>query len=234
MSGSEDEEFSENSSIRRQNVRRILSETRTMPEFSNSDESEMDYESAEENLVEVENNQPMENPQIEIGSNIVALENDQLKVTFSRIQLKRNLKFKLTDIHYKMKIQLKENQENILLKESLPLIIQGLESVIQSIKEKFSPDLDRDVLIKFAQNGLQAPIKMPVSNLQNDSVDTIVEKIAEKLAHVLESHNELRVDGLLSIFIVGKRYIKFLDDFFSSKVIWSQTITLTFFFSFRT
>ena len=136
MSGSEDEEFSENSSIRRQNVRRILSETRTMPEFSNSDESEMDYESAEENLVEVENNQPMENPQIEIGSNIVALENDQLKVTFSRIQLKRNLKFKLTDIHYKMKIQLKENQENILLKESLPLIIQGLESVIQSIKEK--------------------------------------------------------------------------------------------------
>lgn len=49
MSGSEDEEFSENSSIRRQNVRRILSETRTMPEFSNSDESEMDYESAEEN-----------------------------------------------------------------------------------------------------------------------------------------------------------------------------------------
>ena len=113
MSGSEDEDFSENSSIRRQNVRRILSETRTMPEFSNSDESEMDYESAEENLVEVENNQPMENPQIEIGSNIVALENDQLKVTFSRIQLKRNLKFKLTDIHYKMKIQLKENQENI-------------------------------------------------------------------------------------------------------------------------
>ena len=232
MSGSEDEEFSENSSIRRQNVRRILSETRTMPEFSNSDESEMDYESAEENLVEVENNQPMENPQIEIGSNIVALENDQLKVTFSRIQLKRNLKFKLTDIHYKMKIQLKENQENILLKESLPLIIQGLESVIESIKEKFSPDLD--MLIKFAQNGLQAPIKMPVSNLQNDSVDTIVEKIAEKLAHVLESHNELRVDGSLSIFIVGKRYIKFLDDFFSSKVIWSQTITLTFFFSFRT
>ena len=231
MSGSEDEEFSENSSIRRQNVRRILSETRTMPEFSNSDESEMDYESAEENLVEVENNQPMENPQIEIGSNIVALENDQLKVTFSRIQLKRNLKFKLTDIHYKMKIQLKENQENILLKESLPLIIQGLESVIESIKEKFSPDLD--MLIKFAQNGLQAPIKMPVSNLQNDSVDTIVEKIAEKLAHVLESHNELRVDGSLSIFIVGKRYIKFLDDFFSSKVIWSQTITLTFFFSFR-
>ena len=232
MSGSEDEDFSENSSIRRQNVRRILSETRTMPEFSNSDESEMDYESAEENLVEVENNQPMENPQIEIGSNIVALENDQLKVTFSRIQLKRNLKFKLTDIHYKMKIQLKENQENILLKESLPLIIQGLESVIESIKEKFSPDLD--MLIKFAQNGLQAPIKMPVSNLQNDSVDTIVEKIAEKLAHVLESHNELRVDGSLSIFIVGKRYIKFLDDFFSSKVIWSQTITLTFFFSFRT
>ena len=150
MSGSEDEDFSENSSIRRQNVRRILSETRTMPEFSNSDESEMDYESAEENLVEVENNQPMENPQIEIGSNIVALENDQLKVTFSRIQLKRNLKFKLTDIHYKMKIQLKENQENILLKESLPLIIQGLESVIESIKEKFSPDLDRDMSIKFA------------------------------------------------------------------------------------
>ena len=103
MSGSEDEDFSENSSIRRQNVRRILSETRTMPEFSNSDESEMDYESAEENLVEVENNQPMENPQIEIGSNIVALENDQLKVTFSRIQLKRNLKFKLTDIHYSIK-----------------------------------------------------------------------------------------------------------------------------------
>ena len=33
MSGSEDEDFSENSSIRRQNVRRILSETRTMPEF---------------------------------------------------------------------------------------------------------------------------------------------------------------------------------------------------------
>ena len=175
----------------------------------------------------------MENPQIEIGSNIVALENDQLKVTFSRIQLKRNLKFKLTDIHYKMKIQLKENQENILLKESLPLIIQGLESVIQSIKEKFSPDLDRDVLIKFAQNGPQAPIKMPVSNLQNDSVDTIVEKIAEKLAHVLESHNELRVDGSLSIFIVGKLYLKLSDDFFSSKVIWSQTITLTFFFSFR-
>ena len=49
VSGSEDEDFSENSSIRRQNVRRILSETRTMPEFSNSDESEMDYESAEEN-----------------------------------------------------------------------------------------------------------------------------------------------------------------------------------------
>ena len=148
MSGSEDEEFSENSSIRRQNVRRILSETRTMPEFSNSDESEMDYESAEENLVEVENNQPMENPQIEIGSNIVALENDQLKVTFSRIQLKRNLKFKLTDIHYKMKIQLKENQENILLKESLPLIIQGLESVIESIKEKFSPDWSQTITFR--------------------------------------------------------------------------------------
>ena len=94
-------------------VVKILSETRTMPEFSNSSESEMDYESAEENLVEVENNQPMQDPQIEIGSNIVALENDQVKVTFSRIQLKRNLKFKLTNIHYKMKIQLKENQQNI-------------------------------------------------------------------------------------------------------------------------
>ena len=81
------------------------------------------------------------------------------------------------------------------------------------------------MLIKFVQNGLQAPIKMPVSNLQNDSVDTMVEKIAEKLANVLESHNELRVDGSLSIFIVGKIYLKLSDDFFSSKVIWSQTIT---------
>ena len=73
MSGSEDEDFSENSSIRRQNVRRILSETRTMPEFSNSDESEMDYESDEENLVEVENNQPMENPQIEMDQTLLPL-----------------------------------------------------------------------------------------------------------------------------------------------------------------
>ena len=107
------EDLSENSSLRRQNVRRILSETRTMPESSNSSQSEMDYESAEEDLVQVENNEPIQDPQIEIGSNIVALENDQVKVTFSRIQLKRNLKFKLTNIHYKMKIQLKENQQNI-------------------------------------------------------------------------------------------------------------------------
>ena len=198
-------------------VVKILSETRTMPEFSNSSESEMDYESAEENLVEVENNQPMQDPQIEIGSNIVALENDQVKVTFSRIQLKRNLKFKLTDIHYRMKIELKENQENILLKECLPLIIQGLEAVIENIKEKFSPDLDRDMLIKFAQNGLRAPIKMPSSNLQNDSVNTIVERIAEKLTHVLESHNELRQDGSLSIFIVGELYLKLLNDPFQQQ-----------------
>ena len=87
------EDLSENSSLCCQNVRRILSETRTMPESSNSSQSEMDYESAEEDLVQVENNEPIQDPQIEIGSNIVALENDQVKVTFSRIQLKRNLKF---------------------------------------------------------------------------------------------------------------------------------------------
>ena len=211
------EDLSENSSLRRQNVRRILSETRTMPESSNSSQSEMDYESAEEDLVQVENNEPIQDPQIEIGSNIVALENDQVKVTFSRIQLKRNLKFKLTDIHYRMKIELKENQENILLKECLPLIIQGLEAVIENIKEKFSPDLDRDVLIKFAQNGFRAPIKMPSSNLQNDSVNTMVERITEKLTHVLESHNELRQDGSLSIFIVGELYLKLLNDPFQQQ-----------------
>ena len=72
------------------------------------------------------------------------------------------------------------------------------------------------MLIKFAQNGLQAPIEMPVSDLQNDSVDTILERIAEKLTNFLESHNELRQDGSLSIFVVGKLYLKLLDDLSSS------------------
>ena len=92
-----------------------------------------------------------------------------------------------------------------------------MEAVIENIKEKFSPDLDRDMLIKFAQNGLRAPIKMPVSNLQNDSVNTIVERIEEKLTHVLESHNELRQDGSLSIFIVGELYLKLLNDPFQQQ-----------------
>lgn len=129
--------------------------------IQNAEDIEIDDANEEndniEDLAEVSDRQEpaiLQDPNVPYGQTIIAEENDQVRVTFSRITFRRNLKFRLTDFQYSMKVEFKEESENLLLKDAIPTILAGLEKVIDQIKQTFEPFLKRNMYITLAQNGL--------------------------------------------------------------------------------
>ena len=200
---------SENSENIRDHFRSIR-QRRLENNFTSGSNMESDNQSAEmqvdidddDNEQEV-NDQPviLEDPNIPYGETVIAEENDQVKVTFSRVKFRRNLKFHLTDFQYSMKVEFKEESEDLLLKDAIPTILAGLEKVIDQVKTTFEPFLNRNMYITLAQNGLTPGIRVGVTNLQNDSTKEIVKKTQEKIYAVLESHQNLAVDTSLNIYL---------------------------------
>ena len=156
---------------------RSIRQRRLENNFTSGSNMESDNQSAEmqvdidddDNEQEV-NDQPviLQDPNIPYGETVIAEENDQVKVTFSRVTFRRNLKFRLTDFQYSMKVEFKEESEDLLLKDAIPTLLAGLEKVIDQVKTTFEPFLNRNVYITLAQNGLTPGIRVGVTNLQND------------------------------------------------------------------
>ena len=156
---------------------RSIRQRRLENNFTSGSNMESDNQSAEmqvdidddDNEQEV-NDQPviLQDPNIPYGETVIAEENDQVKVTFSRVTFRRNLKFRLTDFQYSMKVEFKEESEDLLLKDAIPTLLAGLEKVIDQVKTTFEPFLNRNMYITLAQNGLTPGIRVGVTNLQND------------------------------------------------------------------
>ena len=107
---------------------------------------------------------PLQDPEIAYGEKIIAEETNQVKVTFSRVKFRRLLRFRLTDFQYSMKIEFKENEQDMLLKDCLPAILTGLRRVIENVKTTFDPHLNRSVYITVCQEGLVPGIKIGTFN----------------------------------------------------------------------
>ena len=107
---------------------------------------------------------PLQDPEIAYGEKIIAEETNQVKVTFSRVKFRRLLRFRLTDFQYSMKIEFKENEQDILLKDCLPAILTGLRRVIENVKTTFDPHLNRSVYITVCQEGLVPGIRIGTFN----------------------------------------------------------------------
>ena len=191
---------------------RSIRQRRLENNFTSGSNMESDNQSAEmqvdidddDNEREVNDQQDpviLEDPNIPYGETVIAEENDQVKVTFSRVTFRRNLKFKLTDFQYSMKVEFKEESEDLLLKDAIPTLLAGLEKVIDQVKTTFEPFLNRNMYITLAQNGLTPGIRVGVTNLQNDSTKEIVKKTQDKIYAVLESHQNLAVDTSLNIYL---------------------------------
>ena len=100
-----------------------------------------------------------------------------------------------------MKVEFKEESEDLLLKDAIPTLLAGLEKVIDQVKTTFEPFLNRNMYITLAQNGLTPGIRVGVTNLHNDSTKEIVKKTQDKTYAVLESHQNLAVDTSLNIYL---------------------------------
>ena len=107
---------------------------------------------------------PLQDPEIAYGETIIAEETNQVKVTFTRVRFRRLLRFRLTDFQYSMKIEFKENEKDMLLKDCLPAILTGLRRVIENVKTSFQPHLNRNVYITLCQEGLVPGIKIGTFN----------------------------------------------------------------------
>ena len=188
-------------SIRQRRLENNFTSGSNMESDNQSSEMQVDIDD-DDNEQEV-NDQPviLQDPNIPYGETVIAEENDQVKVTFSRVTFRRNLKFRLTDFQYSMKVEFKEESEDLLLKDAIPTLLAGLEKVIDQVKTTFEPFLNRNMYITLAQNGLTPGIRVGVTNLQNDSTKEIVKKTQDKIYAVLESHQNLAVDTSLNIYL---------------------------------
>ena len=180
--------------------------------FSGFTDPEIDNNQSDNEEIELENQEPPRPRQIPIGNNVIVFENDEISVSFSRVDFKRNWKFHLSDFHYRMRIDFKQNQDNIVLQDFLPVLANGIVGVIDNIKTYFQ-DLNRLVFIKFAQNGLRPAIKIPVSHLQNESSEEIANKVISRLSAVLESHSGMKADASINIFfiVLGEEHMIAID-----------------------
>ena len=163
-------------SIRQRRLENNFTSGSNMESDNQSSEMQVDIDD-DDNEQEV-NDQPviLQDPNIPYGETVIAEENDQVKVTFSRVTFRRNLKFKLTDFQYSMKVEFKEESENLLLEDAIPTILAELEKVIDRVKTTFEPFLNWNMYIALAQNGLTPGIRVGVTNLQNDLTKEIVKK----------------------------------------------------------
>ena len=188
-------------SIRQRRLENNFTSGSNMESDNQSSEMQVDIDD-DDNEQEV-NDQPviLQDPNIPYGETVIAEENDQVKVTFSHVTFRRNLKFRLTDFQYSMKVEFKEESEDLLLKDAIPTLLAGLEKVIDQVKTTFEPFLNRNMYITLAQNGLTPGIRVGVTNLQNDSTKEIVKKTQDKIYAVLESHQNLAVDTSLNIYL---------------------------------
>ena len=114
-----------------------------------SNHSDSDAESNEEREDDSENvpSTSFAEPEISLGPLNDVYEDEQLKMSWKRIGFQRNHPFKLTDYHFKLIVEVKDESKTLLFQSLLNGLIKSIESIFVYLKETYASDLDRDVYL---------------------------------------------------------------------------------------
>ena len=115
---------------------------------------------------------------------------------------KRHLRFSLSDYHFGLSIELKdEKSKTSLLKSTMNSLLVALTAILQSLKTRFNDNLDRNLYLTLCHDDLASGVILGPRNLAFDDIDKIAQEMLTKIEHVLESHASLHWNKSLEIFV---------------------------------
>ena len=146
--------------------------------------------------------EPVQNPpkisNISINQEIGSVENDDFTVKCSRIPFKSNNKFNISDFHFGLHYCFCANRHNLLISSALQGILNALANILQELKQLFT-NQDRILYVTMLHEDLISSVNIGPLNFANDSIQDMVEKMHIKLANILNSEKNLKVDRNLTI-----------------------------------
>ena len=97
---------------------------------------------------------------IQYGNQGIVYDDSELMVTYSRIGFKRLERFRLSDFHFCVTLELKNKGHKLLIISALSGIIAGIQAIFQELKERFSANPNRIMYITMVHDGLRPGIKI--------------------------------------------------------------------------
>ena len=143
----------------------------------------------------------MPDPEIEMGRRRTVFEDTQIKVSYSRVAFQKLTRFHLSNYLFSLKIALKKRAEDDLMISALVGIMSGLTAIFEDLKQEFERDLNRNMYITIVHDNLSSAIQIGPINFQTESVINIVQRIQEKIERTLESHQTMKIDKSLLLYI---------------------------------
>ena len=154
-----------------------------------------------------------QDPEIPDGTQGKVFEDTELRISYSRVAIKRLDRFSLTDFAFSLMIELKKQGQSLLLLSALNGILLGLTAIFENLSKHFQKNLNRNAYITLLHDNLDSAIQIGPCNLSENKPNEIAQRCMEKIEQVLDSHANLNVNKTLQIkvCVLGEfqHYLKF-------------------------
>ena len=164
----------------------------------------------EEAIINNEDNEVIRDPNFTIGEEIASFENDNLKLSYRRVNFKKYERFNVTDYNFSLKIDFKKNYQDVLMTTVLDGYLDGLKQTFERIKRDFRHNLDRNMYVTFFHKDLVSPIVVGALNFKDETIEAMIERCETKISLVLTSHTSSSSSHTLFIMIrvLGDRHME--------------------------
>ena len=183
------------------NVRSVLELEAANENDTDEDEDDENDNNSNSTDDDGNNEEPGPDPEIEMGRRKTVFEDTQIKVSYSRVAFQKLTRFHLSNYLFSLKIALKKNAEDDLMISALVGIMSGLTAIFEDLKQEFEIDLNRNMYITIVHDNLSSAIQIGPINFETESVTNIVQRIQEKIERTLESHQTMKIDKSLQLYI---------------------------------
>ena len=80
-------------------------------------------------------------------------------------------------------------------------IMSGLTAIFEDLRQEFERNLNRNMYITMIHDNLSSAIQIGPINFATESVTNIVQLCQEKIERTLESHQTMKIDKSLQLYI---------------------------------
>jgi hypothetical protein len=174
-----------------------------LPETSNSDQEPITNSETVQNVdVPNENNETFSNFPIDSHNSVKVFENNQIEMFIRKSFHQRQVRFRLQDSMFHIKVKTKQDSTNPLLFDLLEVFERAFTFILTNLQNYYNKEDINEIYLTLFQDNMLNGLNSPAVKLQ-DSPKEVVDNILDMLYRFLISENniDLEINDSFTVYI---------------------------------